>query len=177
MVYRWRNTLRSIQVQRHSSAVRAQALVRRFLSRCRLPEKQRRRFTLKLNPRQLVRPATSSSSSARAVRLLTNVATFFTGDWPGDIDPKFTTAGRERRMGMLFLNLKLGDLKHFETLDKAAKTIQKVYRRRLHRIWRQRAMVQRRAEAERRIARWYRHQCWLQGIAIHIRDTEITFSD
>jgi len=158
IVHKWRYALEGYVRLRLSCAIKLQALVRRFLTRCRFPEKQRRRFPMKATHRR-------ESVSTRKVNLresLNNIASLLGLEDFDAVDSKFTAAGRARRQGNLFLNLKIGDLENLENLHTASGKIQRMYRVVTARRRRKIAIRERALRMRSRLVRWYRYRCWVQ---------------
>jgi hypothetical protein len=160
VVYKWRNILIDYQAFRLKCSIRIQALIRRFLQRLKLPEKQRRRFPVKFVHRSIATP------SGRKRGILTssfaNLSALLGQEDYDHVDPKFTIANRERRKAILFLNLHIGELENFEKLHSAARKIQRKYRKVVWKRWNAKAVAERAVLMSKRIIRWYRYQCWLQ---------------
>jgi len=142
-------------------AIKIQALIRRFLVRSRMLEKLRRRYKIKIksNNTSSVKSKTRSSFSLLSSK---NLQSLISSTITDEIDLKFTSQERERRTGMLFLNMNIGTLENFQRLNSAARSIQLKYRVHLARMWRRREIQKRRVVSVKRIIRWYRLQIFLQ---------------
>ena len=162
-VYKWRRLLVQYIALRLHYVIKIQALVRRFLVRSRMLEKLRRRYKIKIKNKRDASSVKSKTRSSFSLLSSKNLQSLIGGgNITDEIDPKFTSQERDRRMGMLFLNMNIGTLENFQRLHSAASSIQLTYRVHLARRWRKREIQKRRVVSVKRIIRWYRLQCFLQ---------------
>jgi hypothetical protein len=159
IVHKWRSALEQIKSLRQRNALTIQSLIRRFLVRCRFPEKQRRRFPMKIVHRIDNFPIQKRNMLTTSMN---NIALLFRIDDYDEVECKFTADGRTRRYANLFLNLKIGELDNFENLNMAAAKIQRLCRVVFARRRRKIAVAKRAVVLSRRLIRWFRHRCWLQ---------------
>ena len=143
-------------------AIKIQALIRRFLVRSRMLEKLRRRYKIKIKRDNNTSSVKSKTRSSFSLLSSKNLQSLISSTITDEIDLKFTSQERERRTGMLFLNMNIGTLENFQRLNSAARSIQLKYRVHLARMWRRREIQKRRVVSVKRIIRWYRLQIFLQ---------------
>ncbi len=117
-------------------------------------EKRRRQFKLKYQTRIEVK----QDDKKNAMDILFN----FIGNNEKAIDPKFTSKERPRRMGMLFLNLMIGDEEHIKVMSLAAGVIQRKWRRIIAKRDRKILIQKQLLEATIKVQKWFRYTCWLQ---------------
>lgn len=159
IVHKWRNALEQMKSLRQCSALKIQSLIRRFLTRCRFPEKQRRRFPMKIVHRF---DGIAIKKKNMLTKSMNNIASLLGLDDYDVVESKFRADGRTRRYANLFLNIKIGELENFENLNLAAVKIQRLCRVVFARRRRKIAVAERADVMSRRLIRWFRHRCWLQ---------------